>query len=308
MQTILGTKIDQTQKFLKDGTRIPVTRLWVSGNTVIAVKTKDKHNYSSVQLGFGIKKNANKALLGHIKGASLKTAPKFLREVRVEDEDILKIGTVIKASEIFKPGDIVNVTGISKGKGYAGVVKRHHFKGGPRTHGQSDRERAPGSIGQTTTPGRVYKGKRMAGRMGHEKVTIKNLQVVGVSEDMLLVKGLVPGGKNTLITIKKVGESKNFIPLYGVDETQSEIQPEDNLPKPKEESQAKDSSDSSENLSTGDIKDNEDKVESADSSNVSNTSLEEQRQQAQAEEKSGKEDRKEISEESNNGEDEKNVG
>ncbi|MBI2031440.1 MAG: 50S ribosomal protein L3 [Candidatus Levybacteria bacterium] len=215
MQAILGTKIDQTQKFLDDGTRIPVTRLWVAGNTVVAIKSKDKHDYSSLQLGLGIKKNASKALVGHIKGANLESAPKFLREVKVENGEVPEIGAVISATEIFKLGDIVDVTGVSKGKGYAGVVKRHHFKGGPRTHGQSDRERAPGSIGQTTTPGRVYKGKRMAGRMGHERVTIKNLEVVGVSEDTLLIKGLVPGGKNTLIMVTKVGENKKFVPLYG---------------------------------------------------------------------------------------------
>lgn len=214
MQTILGTKIDQTQKFLDNGTRIPVTRLWVSGNIVVSIKT------NSVQLGHGVKKNPNKALVGQIKGANLKTAPKFLREVKFEGEKNPQIGTVINAVEVFKPGDFIDVTGISKGKGYAGVVKRHHFKGGPRTHGQSDRERAPGSIGQTTTPGRVYKGKRMAGRMGHERVTIKNLEVVGVSEEILLVKGLVPGGKNTLVMITKVGENKKFVPLSGTKEVQ----------------------------------------------------------------------------------------
>ena len=108
---------------------------------------------------------------------SNKSSFQFLREVRVADNDAVlpAIGDAIKASEVFKPGDIINVTGISKGKGYAGVVKRYHFKGGPRTHGQSDRERAPGSIGSSTTPGRVYKGKRMAGRMGQDQVTIKNL-------------------------------------------------------------------------------------------------------------------------------------
>ena len=117
---------------------------------------------------------------------------------------------------------MINVTGVPKGKGYAGVVKRHHFKGGPRTHGQSDRERAPGSIGQTTTPGRVYKGKRMAGRMGHETATIRNLEVLDVSADLILVKGLVPGGRNTLIILKKVGENKKFVPLYKeIDEEES---------------------------------------------------------------------------------------
>jgi ribosomal protein L3 len=124
------------------------------------------------------------------------------------------LGDVIKASEVFKPGDVVNVTGISKGKGYAGGVKRYHFRGGPRTHGQSDRERAPGAIGSTTTPGRVYKGKRMAGKMGHEQVTVKNLKIIAVDDNFILVKGLVPGGRNTLLMLKKTGEDKKFVPLY----------------------------------------------------------------------------------------------
>lgn len=215
VQTILGQKIDQSQKFLEDGTRIPVTSLWVKGNVVVAVKTNDKHNYSAIQLGFGTKKKANKARLGQIKGASLQQAPKFLKEVRLSEEDSLpNLGEAINAAEVFKPGDLINITGISKGKGYAGVVKRHHFKGGPRTHGQSDRERAPGSIGQTTTPGRVYKGKRMAGRMGNETTTIRNLEIMDVSEDTILVKGLVPGGRNSLVIVKKVSENKKFVPLY----------------------------------------------------------------------------------------------
>ena len=224
IQTILGQKISQTQEFLEDGTRIPVTTLWVKGNVVLAVKTNDKDHYSAIQLGFGIKKKANKALQGQIKGASLKQAPKFLKEIRMADEDSLpEIGRILNVTEIFKPGDVINVTGISKGKGYAGVVKRYHFKGGPRTHGQSDRERAPGSIGQTTTPGRVYKGKKMAGRMGHETVTIRNLKVVDVSEDTILVKGLVPGGRNTLIMVKKVGENKKFVPLYREEESAEQL-------------------------------------------------------------------------------------
>ena len=150
-----------------------------------------------------------------IKGANLKVAPRFLREIRVDEVlDLPKVGETINASDVLKAGDIVDVTGVSKGKGYAGVVKRHHFKGGPRTHGQSDRERAPGSIGQTTTPGRVYKGKRMAGRMGHENVTIKNQIIADVLDNLVLIKGLVPGPKNGLISIKKVGEGKKFVPLH----------------------------------------------------------------------------------------------
>ncbi|MDO8657261.1 MAG: 50S ribosomal protein L3 [Candidatus Levybacteria bacterium] len=217
INAIFGIKQSQTQKFLADGTRVPITEIVVSGSPVVSIKNKDKNGYHAVLLGVGgIKKNPNKAILGLLKGANLKNAPRFLREVRMDEENpqLPATGDVINASDIFKPGDIIDVTGVSKGKGFAGVVKRHHFKGGPRTHGQSDRERAPGSIGQTTTPGRVYKGKRMAGRMGHEKVTVKNLKVIDVLEDKLLIKGLVPGGKNTLIEIKKVGEDKKFVPLF----------------------------------------------------------------------------------------------
>ncbi len=216
MLAIIGHKISQTQKFLEDGTRIPVTEvLLAGGNVVIQTKTIEKDGYTAVQLGIGKKKKGNKALTGHVKGALLTEASAFLREVRLADgEEALAVGTVVKATEVLKPGDIVDVIGVSKGKGYAGGVKRHHFKGGPRTHGQSDRERAPGSIGQSTTPGRVYRGKRMAGRMGHERVTVQNLMVVGVTDDGVLIKGLIPGPVNNLIMIKKVGESKKFTPLY----------------------------------------------------------------------------------------------
>ncbi len=134
-------------------------------------------------------------------------------EIRVNQPEIsenLKVGEEIKVADVFKPGDIVDVVGTSKGKGFAGVVKRWHFKGGPRTHGQSDRERAPGSIGSSTTPGRVLKGKRMAGRMGSERITVKNLEVVGVDSDknFLEVKGLVPGVIGGLLVIQRVKEAK----------------------------------------------------------------------------------------------------
>lgn len=194
--------------FLENGFRIPVTQIQVGENVVVRVKTKEKDKYSAIQLGFGRKKN---------KKENHKTTPLFLREVRFADSDLSSVpplGTKILATEVFKKGDVVDVVGVSKGKGYAGVVKRHHFKGGPRTHGQSDRERAPGSIGQTTTPGRVYKGKRMAGRMGHERVTVQNLKVVDVDEERIWIKGLVPGSVNSLVMVKKVGEDKKFIPPY----------------------------------------------------------------------------------------------
>lgn len=209
MNSILAKKIEQGQKFLENGVRIPTTKLGVDGNVVVALKTQDRDQYLAVQLGFEKRSKAPKT-------KSTKSPFRFLREVRMADgtTDLPKVGDTLSASLIFKPGDIVNVTGISKGKGYAGGVKRHHFKGGPRTHGQSDRERAPGAIGTSTTPGRVYKGKRMAGRMGHEQVTVKNLLVEFVDDKYILVKGLVPGGRNNLLMVKKVGESKNFAPLY----------------------------------------------------------------------------------------------
>ncbi len=213
MHAFIGKKEEQSQVFLEDGTRIPVTRIFAPNLPIVSIKTQEADGYASMQLGFGTRKHPNKALQGHIRGAKLEKAPRFLREVPI-DGDPKQPGEIVKASDMFKPGDIVDVVGVSKGKGFAGVVKRHHFKGGPRTHGQSDRERAPGSIGQTTTPGRVYKGKRMAGRMGHEQVTVKNLKVVDINDEMILVKGLIPGGKNTLVMVKKVGEDKKFVPIY----------------------------------------------------------------------------------------------
>lgn len=197
LSSILGKKADQTQMFLEDGVRVPVTIVETDNNVVVLVKE------NKIQLGFGISKKTN-------------SAPRFFREISLEGQDSPKPGTIISAGDVFKPGDLVKVTGISKGKGFAGVVKRHHFKGGPRTHGQSDRERAPGSIGQTTTPGRVYKGKRMAGRMGGERTTIKNLQILDVDSEKntLVIKGLVPGGRNSLLIIKKTGEVKKFRPLF----------------------------------------------------------------------------------------------
>ncbi len=212
---LIGKKIDQSQAFLEDGTRVPVTHIMVAGNTVILVKNKDKYGYDAIQLGFGIKKNSSKAEAGQVRGAKLEKAPQILKEVRVLDSsDVLEKGTIVKASEVFKPGDVIDVAGFSKGKGYAGVVKRHHFRGGPKTHGQSDRERAPGSIGQTTTPGRVYKGKRMAGRMGSENVTIKNLNILEVSDESILIKGLIPGIRGGFVVIEKVGEVKSFVPIW----------------------------------------------------------------------------------------------
>jgi len=221
IQTLIGRKIDQTQKFLEDGKRVPVTLIAVGDNAVLQVKTQDKEAYTAVQLGFGTKKNPTKAASGHAKKAGFEKASAVVREVRVADtsagsaQDLPAAGESVAVDAVFKPGDIVSVTGVSKGKGWAGVVKRHNFKGGPKTHGQSDRHRAPGSIGQTTTPGRVYKGKRMAGRMGSDQVTLSNLTVVSVDPETktLMVTGLIPGHKDAIVTVTKTGERKKFLEL-----------------------------------------------------------------------------------------------
>jgi large subunit ribosomal protein L3 len=215
LTSLIGKKIYQKQGFLQDGTRVPLSGVRVFGNVIAQIKSADKEGYNAVQLGIEIKKKAKKSLVNHSKKAGLENTPAFLREIRVDDVTDATAGTQINPADIFAPGDAIDVTGVSKGKGFAGGVKRYHFKGGPRTHGQSDRERAPGSIGQTTTPGRVYKGKRMAGRMGQETVTVKNLEVIEVTNDgILLIKGLVPGSVNSIVVIKKMGTNKKFVPLY----------------------------------------------------------------------------------------------
>lgn len=232
LNTLIGKKTYQKQGFLEDGRRVPLTGVMVSGNIVTQIKTAEKEGYNSIQLGIDAKKRFNKALLGHAEKALAnapkeipekstkkeeitKITPKYFREVRLEDVAGFDLGSEVNVAEVFAAGDVIDVTGVSKGKGWAGGVKRYHFRGGPRTHGQSDRERAPGSIGQTTTPGRVYKGKKMAGRMGSDTVTVKNLEIIEVTNDgVLLVKGLVPGRVNGLLLVKKVGENKKFVPLY----------------------------------------------------------------------------------------------
>ena len=214
IQSILGKKLGQLQGFLENGARIPMTRIWVKGNVVSQIKTIEKEGYEAIQLGFGDTKKANKPSRGHAKKSGLKLTPHFYRETKADKIEDHEIGDVIKASEVFKPGDVINVTGISKGKGFAGGVKRYHFRGGPRTHGQSDRHRAPGSIGQSTTPGRVYKGKRMAGRMGNAQVTVKNLEVIEFHDGEILVKGLIPGPIGTIVTLTRRGANKKPMGLY----------------------------------------------------------------------------------------------
>lgn len=212
IKAILGKKIEQVQQFLQNGTRVAVTKIMAGGNFVV----EDKGD--RVKLGFDSKRKITKPIAGILKKAGISKNLRFFREIAVTENIEESTGASIDVAKVLKPGDLVDVIGISKGKGFQGGVKLHHFKGGPRTHGQSDRERAPGSIGQTTTPGRVYRGKKMAARMGTNRVTIKNLEVLEITGDNLTLKGLVPGGRNSLLMITKTGEDKKFVPLYGKEE------------------------------------------------------------------------------------------
>jgi large subunit ribosomal protein L3 len=203
LEGIIGRKLGMTQIFRENGEAEAVTAIEAGPCAVTQVKTVAKEGYNAVQLGFGQSKRLNSAERGHLKGLE---QFRYLREFRVSDIESIKVGDRIDVS-LFKEGDKVEVVGISKAKGFAGVVKRHHFAGGPKTHGQSDRERHPGAIGSTTSPGRVWKGLRMAGHMGGDRVTAKGLGVIKVdpSRNLLLVKGTVPGYKNGLLLIKKAG-------------------------------------------------------------------------------------------------------
>lgn len=198
---MIGRKIGMAQLY-RDDKEVSVTAIEAGPCLVTQLKTESNDGYNAIQLGFGEAKRLNSPLKGHLK----KNGPlKYLREFRTKDITSVQIGEAVNV-DIFSPGDRINVIGISKGKGFAGGVKRHHFAGGPKTHGQSDRHRAPGSIGATTSPGRVLKGTRMAGQMGNERVTVRNLEVVDIDLDrrLILVKGAVPGHKKGLLLIKKV--------------------------------------------------------------------------------------------------------
>lgn len=200
MKALLGTKIGMTQIISEDGKAIPVTLIQAGPLTVTQVKTVETDGYNAVQVGFGEGKNLSKAVAGHLKAADV--TPKHIREFRVEDVDEnLTVGNTIDVTT-FELGDVVDATGISKGKGFAGNIKRHNFERHRKTHGGKGNTRRPGSIG-SMYPQKVFKGKRMAGRMGHEQVTVKNLVVSYIDADNNLIglKGAVPGPKKGLISI-----------------------------------------------------------------------------------------------------------
>ena len=201
---IIGKKVGMTQIFRDNGKAEAVTVVEAGPCSVIQIKTVAKEGYNAVQLGFGEAKRLKSPERGHLRGLG---QFKHLREFRVDDIGDIQVKVDVS---LFKAGDLIDVTGVSKGKGFAGVVKRHGFAGGPKTHGQSDRHRHGGSIGATTSPGRVLKGTRMAGRMGNQRVTVRKLEVLKADpvRNLLLVKGAVPGAKNGLLLITKSAGGK----------------------------------------------------------------------------------------------------
>jgi large subunit ribosomal protein L3 len=200
---ILGTKLGMTQVFDEDSRVVPVTVVQAGPCTVSQVKTPETDGYTAVQLAFGDKRRTSKPQAGHLAKAGVQSA-RVLAELRLSDGDELpELGTTVTVDE-FAKGDVIDVTGTSRGKGYAGVMKRHNFRGMGDGHGVKKKNRHPGAVGNASTPGRTFKGQRMAGRMGGERVTVQNLEVVDVDTEhnLILVKGAVPGPDGQVVFIK----------------------------------------------------------------------------------------------------------
>lgn len=207
MSALIGKKIGMTGIFNEQGVYIPCTVIEVGPCTVVQVKTKENDGYEALQLGFGKRspRSINQPEKAHLAKANVANV-QLLREFRSYAVDNYKPGDVIAASDVFTVGDKVRVTATSKGRGFQGVMKRHHFGGvGMQTHGQSDRQRAPGSIGGSSYPSRVFPGTRMAGRMGGKRSSVRNLQVVAImpEQNVIVVKGSVPGAPNSIVEIIK---------------------------------------------------------------------------------------------------------
>ena len=198
---LIGRKVGMTQVFQDDGTMVAVSVVAIQPNTVTRVRTPERDGYTAVQLGTDVVGKLSRPEAGQLKDLP---KVKTIREFRVDDLASFEVGQTVNLGDLFTAGDEVDVTGVSKGKGTAGVIKRHNFRRGPTTHG-SDHHRAPGSIGPGTTPGRVYRGMKMSGHMGDETVTIKKVRVIRTDPDrnLLLVKGTLPGARGGLIIVKK---------------------------------------------------------------------------------------------------------
>jgi large subunit ribosomal protein L3 len=206
IQGLIGRKLGMTQIFDDSGVVHPVTVIECGPNVVTQVKSNETDGYEAVQLGFGIDKRLNKPDQGHRKSSGYMS--RTLREMQADNVSEFEVGQVLKV-DTFNTGELVDVTGTSKGRGFQGGMKRHGFSGAQKTHGQSDRWRAPGSIGSSATPGRVFKGLRMAGRMGNDRVTVQNLKVLRVDPErnLLLVEGSVPGANESLVIVRRAIKS-----------------------------------------------------------------------------------------------------
>tara|TARA_Y100000590_G_scaffold70753_2_gene77453 strand:- start:19144 stop:19785 length:642 start_codon:yes stop_codon:yes gene_type:complete len=206
LNALLGTKLGMTQYIHDDGVVSAVTAIEVGPCVVTQIKNTVKDGYEKIQIGYKeiSEKKVSKPEKGHLEKNNLDLF-KYLREVDSAEPNGAEIGNVVTVSQIFEVGDVVDVVGKSKGKGFAGGVKRWHFRGGPKTHGQGDKWRAPGSVGQGTTPGRVRKGKKMAGHMGAKRSTEQGIKIVAIDEDrnLLFVRGSVPGAASGLVLVRK---------------------------------------------------------------------------------------------------------
>ncbi|MFN2484908.1 MAG: 50S ribosomal protein L3 [Candidatus Limnocylindria bacterium] len=201
---LIGRKLGMMRVFGDDGSVLPVSVIEATPNAVVRLRTPERDGYAAVQVAAGTAKRVTKPVAGQVKTLPKEhQRPALMREFRVESTEGYEAGATVDVS-LFAPGELVDVTGISKGHGFTGVIARHHFRRGPKTHG-SDHHRAPGSVGAGTTPGRVWKNTRMAGHMGNERITVKKLAVVRVDTErnLLLVKGAVPGARNGLLLVRK---------------------------------------------------------------------------------------------------------
>ena len=215
IQGFLGRKVGMSQVFREDGIVVPVTVVEAGPCVITQIKTQETDGYEAVQLGFGEVKKRNKPMTGHFSNSRL---ARYVKEVKADDINEFQVGQSLTV-DVFQPGEFVDVTGRSKGRGFSGVMKRHGFAGGPRTHGQSDRSRAPGSIGGGTTPGKVFKGMKMPGHTGNRRITVKGIEVIHVDAErnLILLKGGVPGSVNWLLEIRRsVKPSIEPIPIVGL--------------------------------------------------------------------------------------------
>ncbi|MDO8638096.1 MAG: 50S ribosomal protein L3 [Candidatus Daviesbacteria bacterium] len=246
INTLIGIKKNMTSTYDARGRRVGATVVQIDPNFITQIKSeKEKDGYNAIQLGMGTKKSVKKPQIGHAAKAGLDKKIRYFREVRISGNPSTSLGTIqpgqeIKVDQVFSAGDSVKVTGISKGKGFQGGVKRYNFAGGPKTHGQSDRHRAPGSIGSGTTPGRVYKGKKMAGHMGMDQVSLRGLEVISIDKqnNLMTIKGGIPGAVGGLLTITKLGRIKGYIapPEEKEEEVEEEPQPKAGQPVVEKES------------------------------------------------------------------------